>query len=290
MLKRITINKVQSGINNTTDDVNKIGALLMFNDVLPKNWLPDVADWITATAYVIGDKVYDTVSKNYYVANADHTSGTTFATDIANWNIDIKTVKRFRTLIDVQNAGLIKDDVDMKLQSYQASDTYRINKNAVLDVYIVNETGQTWDFVELIEFVMQMDTASKATGIGIYGNFPMVESVFTNITTQLKYIKDNYSIDIPAVYVSGNYDTFTDTDSLIAVDNTTYASPKVMEITAQDGDAYGYSLQTTNLGAVGAVVGVHTLSGVQNSVGRYAYVLSDNLELRKPILPFGQIE
>lgn len=289
-MKRIEFTKTQSGINNGSINVDNLGGFLFYNDKLPVEWLPGISDWVTGTDYVVGDKVYDPTSSNYYIANVIHTAAASFATDVAKWDVYTETVKLFTNLIEVESAGITKDSADFKLIHYQLQELYRINSEAYCYVYIVPETGNTYDFAELYSFIQQMPTGEKATVLSIFGDFPVTIDTPTNIQTQIDKIKNELSISLGGALFSGNYDAYTDVASILAVDFATLNAPQVVHILSQDGDAYGYSLQNKNLGAVGAALGAFTQSRVSDSIANYTNLLGSTYELRNPILPFGQIK
>lgn len=290
-MARIQFTQTQSGINTSTVNQDTTIAFLLYSDVLPSEWIPSISAWVTGTAYVVGSKVYDTVSKNYYVANTAHTAGANFAADVAKWDIYTETLKTFKSLIEVESAGILKDSSDYKILYYQISEVYRQNNEAILSVYIAPKTGNTYDFSEIYNIQKQLPIGEKANAIGIFGEFAVTISTPTAIQTQLTKVYNELEVKTAAAYFSGNYDAYTDVASLLAVDFSTLSAQEVMHIASQDGDAYGYSLQPKNLGNVGAVLGLHSITGISESVGNYVNnVSSGNYEMREPILVFGEIK
>lgn len=49
------------------------------------NVVENATVWAGSTVYAVDDAVYDPITNLFYVCNTGHTSGTTFASDIANW-------------------------------------------------------------------------------------------------------------------------------------------------------------------------------------------------------------
>lgn len=290
-MARIQFTQTQSGINKSTVDQDKTIAFLLYSDVIPAEWIPSISAWVTATDYVIGDKVYDSVSKNYYVANVDHTAGATFATDVAKWDINTEILRTFKSLIEVEAAGILKDSADYKILHYQISEVYRANNEAILSIYIAPKTGNAYNFAEIYAIQKQLPIGEKANAIGIFGDFPVVIGTPALIKTQLDKVYSELEVKTATAYFSGNYDAYTDVASLLAVDFSTVSAQEVMHVISQDGDAYGYSLQPKNLGNVGAVLGLHSITAISDSIGDYNNnVASDNYEMREPMLVFGEIK
>jgi len=290
-MSRIKFKQTQSGINIGNFDNDKSIALLMYNDKLPANWMPSISAWVTLTAYLVGAKVYDPTSSNFYVCNLAHTSGATFVGDTLKWDIYTETVKTFKNLIEFESTGIVKDSADYKLQYYQVSEIYRMNAGAIVSVYIVPATGNSYDFAELYEIQKQLPVGQKASALGIYGNFAVTSATPTAIQAKLDKIYDELEIKTAVAYFSGNYDAYTDLASILAVDLSTLNAQEVFHILTQDGSTYGFSLQNKNLGNVGTALGIHSLSPISESIGAYAYnMASDNYEMRDPMLVFGQIK
>jgi len=282
----ITITQTDGGLGIIAPNQDHISGFISFNNSIP-NWL-ELTEWLTATAYIVGDIRYIATQKNYYTCNTSHTS-TDWATDEADWTIYRQTVKRFKSIADVIRAGIAKDSVDWTDEYYVLSEYFRLNPAGDIYTFIAPVPTGTYDYNELVELQTQANGLVRQFGI-LAKAVTFASTELTAVQSKLDYLKTKYRPAI-AIYTS-NFITFTDISTLPDLSILSTDAYEVAVVIGSDGAGYGSTLNL-NTGDVGAVLGVTSLAKVSHSIAWVdAFNMSANSttdELDTPALANGQL-
>jgi len=267
-----------------------ISGLLFYNDLIPPLWSDNSTgdcNWATAKAYVIGDIVYESVNKRFYICLVNHTSGV-FATDLtaAKWELKAgENIKLVRRVLDIQALGIIKGSTDFSLEYYQASEFFRVNSNGYLYLSIYPVPTSPYTFSELYDFQNELNGDLRQVAIHTDIAFDTVEvQALQLIATQLEdeYMPLSvlYSADFTGIYDLNNLDSLRNLQS-----------PKISVISGMDGSADGYALYVStgkSVCAIGATLGAVSKVLVNESVASPELINFASAELDLPLFGNGQ--
>lgn len=277
----IIINRSGNGLGITRPTEDHILGAIFYNDYLPEDWDTSIDAWVTATEYVIGDKVYDAVSKNFYIANTAHTAGATFAADVANWDVYTKTVKKFSSLTEVESTGIVKGSADWAYEWYQLSEIYRIDPNAEVYVYVAAVPAGAYDYTELNSLMIQ--SGYKPRNVGIFAQaVTFATSELTTIQTLIDSLITDFKTPLNVIYTA-DITSFATVSAL--PDLTTVTAPNLAVVIGRDAGNYGTTLgEKSNLGAA---LGVISQSKVSDSIAWVEQYNVANVEMETVALSNG---
>jgi len=275
-MSNITITKTNGGLGRRLPTQDHISGIIFYNNYIPSGWLIDVLSWVTGTAYVVGDKVYDPTSKNYYIANTAHTASASFSTDVAKWTDYKKTALSFKTIEEIEAKGILKGSTDHTYEWYQLSEYFRINPDGEIYVYIAKVPVSSYSYNEVLE--IQDQAFGVLRQIAVFAKDAIFASAEVDkIQLHANTLEGLYTpaqIVFNAKYSSLTISTLPDMATL-----STAASNVSVNLLG-DGNAYGSTLAYN--GNIGAVLGAMSKAKVNESI---AWVEKFNLastELDKP--------
>lgn len=284
--------KTNGGLGKTLPSQDPISGLVFFNDAIPAKWSTNSTgdcNWTTATAYVIGDIVYDSITKLFYIALTSHTSdATTFATDLANGEWVLKageSTKLVRRLLDVESLGILQNSVNHSNEYYQTAEFFRLNSDGYLYINI-NPVPATYNFNEVYNLQNEVDGVIRQIGVfnnGIaYANTEVtaLQLIADQLADEHMPVQLLYTADFVAVSPITNLTTLR-----------TLAAPKVSVILGMDGSGDGYSLFTAQGKSVcdlGAVLGAVSIVLVNESIASPELINFASAELDLPLMGNGQ--
>jgi len=266
-----------------------ISGLLLFNNNIPATWSTNSigdCNWITATAYVAGDIVYESGNKKFYVALSNHTSGI-FATDLSGGKWQLKpgeNIKLVRRMIDVEQLGILKASVNFSVEYYQISEFFRMNTNGYLYINI-SPVPASYTFTELYNFQNELNGVLRQ--VGIFNTIDFTTSEITAIQGVANTLKSEY-MPLSVLYTA-DFSGTADITSLTTLRSLN--APNVSIILGMDGTGEGYSLFVSkgySICAVGAVLGAVSRVLVNESVASPELVDFVSAELDLPLFGNGQ--
>jgi len=281
--------KTKGGLAKTLPSKDPISGLVFFNDNIPATWSTNSTgdcNWITATAYLIGDIVYESTTELFYVALTNHTSAT-FATDLTNgeWKLEQgQNIKLVRRLLDVESLGILKNSVNFSNEYYQISEFFRMNSNGYLYISI-SPVPATYTFSEV--YALQNEVNGDIRQIGVFNN-----AIAFNITevTALQTIADQLADEYMPVQILYTADFVSLTPMTGLPTLRTLNAPKVSVVLGMDGSGDGYSLFNTQGKSVcdlGAALGALSTVLVNESIASPELVNFASAELDLPLFGDG---
>jgi len=281
--------KTKGGLGKQLPSEDPISGLVFYNDVIPAIWSTNSTgdcNWATATNYIIGDIVYESATKLFYIALTNHTSGT-FATDLANGDWKLKqgeNIKLIRRLLDLDDLGILKNSVDHAVTYYQVSEFFRLNSDGYLYLSIY-PVPSTWTFNEVYNLQNEVNGVIRQVGVFNINTFD------TAHITALQLIADQLFDEYMPLSILYTADFTSVTDITTIPTLRTLTAPKVSVILGMDGDAEGYDLYTTkgySICDLGAALGALSTVLVNESIASPELVNFSSAELDLPILGNGQ--
>lgn len=191
----------------------------------------------------------------------------------------VDTQKVF-TLAQAEALGIV-DAANSNVEHYHISEFFRANPEGELWIYW-NGANVDPDFTELVE--LQQFAAGEIRQCGILGTAAFAATQLTTIQEQIDLLSDNAPL---VVIYSSDYSALTEST---LPDLRALSASKVVAVVAQDGDAKGDALATSesiSMANVGAALGTLSRAGVQESIGHPARFdfLSNGVEME--VLKYG---
>jgi len=280
--------KTSGGLGKSLPSEDPISGLVFYNNTIPAKWSTNSTgdcNWATTTNYVIGDIVYESITKLFYIALTDHTSST-FATDLANGDWEIKkgeNIKLIRRILDLEKLGILENSVNHSVEFYQVSEFFRLNTDGYLYLSI-NPIPVSWNFSEVYD--LQNEVEGKIRQIGVFNTIPFA----TTEITALQLIADQLSVEYMPVQLLYTADFVPVTDITTLTSLRTLQAPKVSIIIGMDGSGDGYSLYQTkgySICDIGAALGALSLVLVNESIASPELINFASAELDLPLLGNG---
>lgn len=280
--------KSEGGLNKTLPSQDPISGLLFFNDVIPATWSENSTgdcNWITATAYVIGDIVYEATNKLFYIALTAHTSAT-FATDLANGKWELKTgenIKLVRRMLDLEGLGILENSVNHSVEYYQVSEFFRLNSDGYL-YFNISPVPATYNFNEI--YNMQNEVDGVIRQIGVFATITYANTEVTALQLVAEQLADEY-MPIQILYTA-DFTAVTDITTLVSL--RALNAPKISVILGMDGSGKGYAIYQTkgySICDLGAALGALSILLVNESIASPELINFGSSELDLPRLGNG---
>jgi len=282
--------KTSGGLLKELPSQDPISGLVFYNDAIPAKWSENSTgdcNWTTATAYIVGDIVYDSISKLFYKALTAYTSDTTVVLDVANGDLVLtqgENVKLIRRLIDLQDLGILEASVDHAVEHYQISEFFRMNADGYLYISI-NPVPASWNFIEVYNLQNEVDGVIRQIGV-----FNTIAFNITEITA-LQLIADQLAVEYMPVQLLYTADFSSVTDITTLTSLRTLQAPKASVIFGMDGSGDGYDLFVSKGYSVcdlGASLGAISLLLVNESIASPELINFASAELDLPLLGNGE--
>jgi len=276
----ISFTELDPSLGGTTinEDVNS-GALF-FNDEIPN--ILGLPVWVTATAYVLNDIVYDAVGKQYYICVLAHTSGATIAGDLATkWDEYTNTQKLYTGISELEADGInsLVTNTSWKDEYYQVQSLFNMNINAKLYTNIFPVPAVSYTFEEIYNAQIQAD--GKIRQMFVFANEDALSTANVIKIQEVLNRLDAENMPLFVVYGPKTSTSFATVASLPDLTELATSCPDVHVLIGQDGAGKGFTLSPVDNPAVGALVGSISKGKVNENpawIGGYDYRLNDDLD------------